>query len=108
MPMPRCSLRAPGKDGRDTTRDARSRGCGPGNRRGAATDVQAGDASIDSLAEATRPAGAESRELGPRRAAASGVGRRRRERMSNKPSVVLVHGFWGGATHWAKVIVELK
>ena len=28
--------------------------------------------------------------------------------MSNKPSVVLVHGFWGGAAHWAKVIVELK
>ena len=27
--------------------------------------------------------------------------------MSNKPSVVLVHGFWGGAAHWAKVIVEL-
>jgi len=28
--------------------------------------------------------------------------------MSNKPSVVLVHGFWGGAAHWAKVIVELN
>jgi pimeloyl-ACP methyl ester carboxylesterase len=28
--------------------------------------------------------------------------------MSNKPSVVLVHGFWGGAAHWAKVIVELR
>jgi pimeloyl-ACP methyl ester carboxylesterase len=28
--------------------------------------------------------------------------------MSNKPSVVLVHGFWGGAAHWAKVIVELS
>jgi pimeloyl-ACP methyl ester carboxylesterase len=27
--------------------------------------------------------------------------------MSSKPSVVLVHGFWGGAAHWAKVIVEL-
>ena len=26
----------------------------------------------------------------------------------NKPTVVLVHGFWGGAAHWAKVIVELK
>ncbi|MDR0181712.1 alpha/beta hydrolase [Lysobacter arvi] len=25
-----------------------------------------------------------------------------------KPAVVLVHGFWGGATHWAKVILELK
>jgi pimeloyl-ACP methyl ester carboxylesterase len=23
------------------------------------------------------------------------------------PAVVLVHGFWGGAAHWAKVIVEL-
>lgn len=27
--------------------------------------------------------------------------------MSNKPTVVLVHGFWGGAAHWTKVIVEL-
>jgi pimeloyl-ACP methyl ester carboxylesterase len=28
--------------------------------------------------------------------------------MTDKPSVVLVHGFWGGAAHWAKVIVELR
>jgi pimeloyl-ACP methyl ester carboxylesterase len=28
--------------------------------------------------------------------------------MSAKPTVVLVHGFWGGAAHWAKVIVELR
>lgn len=28
--------------------------------------------------------------------------------MSSKPSVVLVHGFWGGAAHWGKVIVELN
>lgn len=27
--------------------------------------------------------------------------------MSSKPTVVLVHGFWGGAAHWSKVIVEL-
>jgi pimeloyl-ACP methyl ester carboxylesterase len=27
--------------------------------------------------------------------------------MSAKPDIVLVHGFWGGAAHWAKVIVEL-
>lgn len=27
--------------------------------------------------------------------------------MSTKPSIVLVHGFWGGAAHWAKVITEL-
>ncbi len=27
--------------------------------------------------------------------------------MSNKPTVVLVHGFWGGAAHWRNVIVEL-
>lgn len=27
--------------------------------------------------------------------------------MSNTPSIILVHGFWGGAAHWAKVIVEL-
>ncbi|MGJ7526754.1 alpha/beta hydrolase [Variovorax sp. GB1P17] len=27
--------------------------------------------------------------------------------MSNKPTVVLVHGFWGGAAHWNKVIAEL-
>ncbi len=26
----------------------------------------------------------------------------------SKPSIVLVHGFWGGAAHWAKVILELK
>lgn len=28
--------------------------------------------------------------------------------MSDRPAVVLVHGFWGGAAHWAKVIVELR
>lgn len=28
--------------------------------------------------------------------------------MSSKPTVVLVHGFWGGAAHWAKVLLELK
>ncbi len=27
--------------------------------------------------------------------------------MSNQPTVVLVHGFWGGAAHWGKVILEL-
>ncbi|MBK5355642.1 alpha/beta hydrolase [Pseudomonas sp. TH41] len=27
--------------------------------------------------------------------------------MSDKPTIVLVHGFWGGAAHWTKVIVEL-
>jgi pimeloyl-ACP methyl ester carboxylesterase len=27
--------------------------------------------------------------------------------MANKPTIVLVHGFWGGAAHWAKVIVRL-
>ena len=27
--------------------------------------------------------------------------------MSDKPTVVLVHGFWGGAAHWNKVIAEL-
>ncbi|MDR0243162.1 MAG: alpha/beta hydrolase [Burkholderia sp.] len=26
----------------------------------------------------------------------------------SKPAIVLVHGFWGGAAHWAKVIVELS
>src|SRR5215470_14471384 len=25
-----------------------------------------------------------------------------------KPAIVLVHGFWGGAAHWAKVIVQLS
>jgi pimeloyl-ACP methyl ester carboxylesterase len=25
-----------------------------------------------------------------------------------KPTIVLVHGFWGGAAHWAKVIVQLS
>jgi pimeloyl-ACP methyl ester carboxylesterase len=24
-----------------------------------------------------------------------------------KPAIILVHGFWGGAAHWSKVIVEL-
>jgi pimeloyl-ACP methyl ester carboxylesterase len=28
--------------------------------------------------------------------------------MNGKLSIVLVHGFWGGAAHWAKVIVELN
>ncbi|MEG0861076.1 MAG: alpha/beta hydrolase [Pseudomonas sp.] len=28
--------------------------------------------------------------------------------MSEKPSIVLVHGFWGGAAHWSKVILELS
>lgn len=28
--------------------------------------------------------------------------------MSSKPTVVLVHGFWGGAAHWSKVIVALS
>lgn len=27
--------------------------------------------------------------------------------MSEQPAIVLVHGFWGGAAHWNKVIVEL-
>lgn len=27
--------------------------------------------------------------------------------MPNKPNIVLVHGFWGGAAHWSKVIVGL-
>ncbi|APA99672.1 alpha/beta hydrolase [Nocardia seriolae] len=28
--------------------------------------------------------------------------------MADKPAIVLVHGFWGGAAHWAKLIVELR
>ncbi|MFD6972328.1 alpha/beta hydrolase [Streptomyces sp. NPDC059979] len=28
--------------------------------------------------------------------------------MADKPAVVLVHGFWGGAAHWSNVIVELR
>ncbi|MEV7081595.1 alpha/beta hydrolase [Streptomyces sp. NPDC093516] len=27
--------------------------------------------------------------------------------MADKPAIVLVHGFWGDAAHWAKVITEL-
>lgn len=27
--------------------------------------------------------------------------------MNNQPTIVLVHGFWGAAAHWSKVIVEL-
>jgi len=26
----------------------------------------------------------------------------------SKPAIVLVHGFWGGAAHWTRVILELK
>lgn len=28
--------------------------------------------------------------------------------MKAKPTVVLVHGFWGGAAHWGNVIIELS
>ncbi|WP_369960282.1 alpha/beta hydrolase [Pseudomonas benzenivorans] len=28
--------------------------------------------------------------------------------MNEKPTIVLVHGFWGGAAHWSKVIVALS
>lgn len=28
--------------------------------------------------------------------------------MNGLPTIVLVHGFWGGAAHWGKVIVELS
>lgn len=28
--------------------------------------------------------------------------------MRDKPTIVLVHGFWGAAAHWSKVIVELS
>jgi len=28
--------------------------------------------------------------------------------MATKPSIVLVHGFWGGAAHWSKVIIQLS
>ncbi|MBG3906025.1 alpha/beta hydrolase, partial [Pseudomonas aeruginosa] len=28
--------------------------------------------------------------------------------MSNLPTIILVHGFWGGAAHWSKVILELR
>ncbi|MFI1015212.1 alpha/beta hydrolase [Streptomyces sp. NPDC020965] len=28
--------------------------------------------------------------------------------MASKPAIVLVHGFWGGAAHWGKVILELR
>jgi len=28
--------------------------------------------------------------------------------MPDKPSIVLVHGFWGGAAHWSKVISQLN
>jgi pimeloyl-ACP methyl ester carboxylesterase len=28
--------------------------------------------------------------------------------MPTNPSIVLVHGFWGGAAHWVKVIVQLS
>ena len=28
--------------------------------------------------------------------------------MSDTPSIVLIHGFWGGAAHWSRVILELS
>ena len=28
--------------------------------------------------------------------------------MNNKPTIILVHGFWGGAAHWSKVIIDLS
>ncbi|ANW17434.1 alpha/beta hydrolase [Streptomyces clavuligerus] len=28
--------------------------------------------------------------------------------MADKPAIVLVHGFWGGAAHWSKEILELR
>ena len=30
------------------------------------------------------------------------------ESMAAQPSIVLVHGYWGGAAHWGKVIVQLN
>lgn len=27
--------------------------------------------------------------------------------MNNKPTIIFVHGFWGGAAHWSKVITDL-
>jgi pimeloyl-ACP methyl ester carboxylesterase len=32
---------------------------------------------------------------------------KRNSKMSTTPTIVLVHGFWGGAAHWSKVIVRL-
>ncbi|MEG0342729.1 MAG: alpha/beta hydrolase [Acinetobacter sp.] len=28
--------------------------------------------------------------------------------MNNKPTIIFVHGFWGGAAHWSKVITDLS
>ena len=28
--------------------------------------------------------------------------------MAKQPTIVLVHGFWGGAAHWTKVIIQLS
>jgi hypothetical protein len=28
--------------------------------------------------------------------------------MANKPIIVRVRGFWGGAAHWSKVIIQLS
>ena len=28
--------------------------------------------------------------------------------MTTKPNILFVHGFWGGAAHWSKVIIELS
>lgn len=28
--------------------------------------------------------------------------------MNKKPTIILIHGFWGGAAHWSKVITDLS
>jgi pimeloyl-ACP methyl ester carboxylesterase len=32
----------------------------------------------------------------------------RNKEMATKPSIVLVHGFWGVAAHWSTVIIQLS
>ena len=46
-------------------------------------------------------------EVGPTPGSSTDSPNDKEQRMNDKPHIVLVHGFWGGAAHWAKVIVEL-
>ena len=46
-------------------------------------------------------------EVGPTPGSSTDSPNDKEHRMKDKPHIVLVHGFWGGAAHWGKVIAEL-
>jgi len=75
-----------------------------GQRPGSTTAGDGAALTFTRLAERN-----DNRQRSADRAALPGsAGRTREKAMSSKPGIVLVHGFWGGAAHWAKVIVELN